>query len=42
MALYERILVPTDGSTASRPAIEHAVSLAAIHDATIHGIYVIN
>ncbi len=42
MGLYERILVPTDGSPASRPAIEHAVALAATHDAAIHAIYVIN
>ncbi len=42
MGLYEQILVPTDGSAASRPAIEHAVELAAIHGAAIHGIYVIN
>jgi nucleotide-binding universal stress UspA family protein len=42
MGLYECILVPTDGSAASRPAIEHAVSLAEIHDAAIHAIYVIN
>jgi nucleotide-binding universal stress UspA family protein len=42
MGLYERILVPTDGSAASRPAIEHAIELAATHDATLHAIYVIN
>jgi len=42
MGLYERILVPTDGSTASRPAIAHAVALAAHHEATIHAIYVVN
>ena len=42
MGLYDRILVPTDGSAASRPAIQHAVALAAAHDAAVHGIYVIN
>lgn len=42
MGLYDRILVPTDGSTASVPAIEHAIELAKTHDATIHAIYVIN
>ena len=42
MGLYDRILVPTDGSTSSRPAIEHSVDLASAHEATIHGVYVIN
>ncbi|MFB6109911.1 MAG: universal stress protein [Halodesulfurarchaeum sp.] len=42
MGLYQRILVPTDGSAASRPAIDHAVELAAVHDATIHAVYVLN
>ena len=42
MGLYDRILVPTDGSAASEAAIEHGVALAEIHDATIHAMYVIN
>lgn len=42
MGLYERILVPTDGSPASRRAIDHAVDLAAAHGATIHAVYVVN
>jgi nucleotide-binding universal stress UspA family protein len=42
MALYDRILVPTDGSVASRRAIEHAVDLAAAHGATLHAVYVVN
>lgn len=42
MGLYDRIVVPTDGSASSRPAINHAVELAAVHDATIHAIYVVN
>lgn len=42
MGLYDRILVPTDGSPASDPAIDHAVELASIHDATIHAIFVVN
>lgn len=42
MGLYDRILVPTDGSAASRPAIDHAVDLAAVHDATIHAVFVVN
>ncbi|MFB6085600.1 MAG: universal stress protein [Halodesulfurarchaeum sp.] len=42
MSLYERIVVPTDGSASSQPAIDHAVDLAAAQDATIHGVYVVN
>jgi len=42
MSLYNRIVVPTDGSPSSQPAIDHAVELAAVHDATIHAVYVIN
>lgn len=42
MGLYDRVLVPTDGSPASRRAIEHAVDLADTHDAELHALYVIN
>lgn len=42
MGRYERILVPTDGSEATREAIQHAVDLAAEHDATIYALYVVN
>jgi len=42
MGLYEKVLVPTDGSAASRRAIEQAVALAAEHGATIHAVYVVN
>ena len=42
MGLYERILVPTDGSDATTRAVEEAVDLAAAHGATIHGLYVLN
>jgi nucleotide-binding universal stress UspA family protein len=40
--MYDRILVPTDGSPGSRAVIEHAVELAAIHEATLHALYVVN
>ena len=40
--MYDRILVPTDGSGGTRRAVEHAVDLAAIHGATLHGLYVVN
>jgi len=42
MGRYEHILVPTDGSDATREAVAHAVDLAAEHDATIHALYVVN
>lgn len=42
MGLYDRILVPTDGSDATERAIVEAVELAAAHDGTIHALYVVN
>lgn len=42
MSLYERIVVPTDGSASSQQAIDHAVELAASQGATIYGVYVVN
>ncbi|MFB6071077.1 MAG: universal stress protein [Halanaeroarchaeum sp.] len=42
MGLYERILVPTDGSEATERAVREAVDLAAEHGATIHALYVLN
>lgn len=40
--MYDRILVPTDGSSGTRRAIDHAIQLAQAHEATVHGIYVVN
>jgi len=42
MALYDRILVPTDGSPEGRRAVAHAVDLAEVHNASVLGLYVIN
>ena len=42
MTLYDRVLVPTDGSPEGRRAVAHAVELAAAHGATVSGLYVIN
>ena len=39
--MYERILIPTDGSYEGRKAIQHAVDLAASMDATLHALFVI-
>ncbi|MGB9987198.1 universal stress protein [Salarchaeum japonicum] len=40
--MYDRILVPTDGSDVSEVAIEHAVDLAEKYDAEIHALYVVD
>lgn len=40
--MYDEVLVPTDGRENTERAIEEAISLAAIHDATVHALYVIN
>lgn len=42
MGVYDDILVPTDGSTATSRAVDHAVELAAFHGATLHALYVVN
>lgn len=38
--MYKEILVPTDGSAPAQTAIEHAVTLAGLCDARIHGLFV--
>lgn len=40
--MYDRILVPTDGSPEVERAVSHAVDLAVSHDATLHAVYVVN
>jgi len=40
--MYDRILVPTDGSTETERAVEHAAELAAAHGAELHAVYVVN
>ncbi|SHG85005.1 universal stress protein [Halobaculum gomorrense] len=40
--MYNDILVPTDGSPAADAAVEHAVTLAARFDATLHALYVVD
>ncbi|QIO23331.1 universal stress protein [Haloarcula sp. JP-L23] len=40
--MYDRILVPTDGSEGMSRVVDHAVELARFHDAEVHGLYVID
>jgi len=40
--MYDRILVPTDGSSETERAVAHAAELAATHGADLHAVYVVN
>jgi nucleotide-binding universal stress UspA family protein len=40
--MYDSILVPTDGRENTERAIEQAITLADVHGATLHALYVIN
>ncbi|MFC3960039.1 universal stress protein [Halovivax cerinus] len=40
--MYDRLLVPTDGSLAVERAVSHAIDLAGVHDAAIDALYVVN
>jgi nucleotide-binding universal stress UspA family protein len=40
--MYERILVPTDGSKTSEVAVDHAVDLAEKYGAELHALYVVD
>ncbi|MFW6318509.1 MAG: universal stress protein [Halorubrum sp.] len=42
MTLYDRILVPTDGSAEGERAVGHALDIAAVHDATVHAVHVVD
>jgi nucleotide-binding universal stress UspA family protein len=42
MTMYDRILVPTDGSDGMARVIRHAVDLANAHGASIDAVYVVN
>lgn len=38
--MYERILIPTDGSDVAENAVDHAIDLAKKYDAEIHALFV--
>jgi len=40
--MYERILVPTDGSDVAESAVDHALDLAEKYDAEVHALYVVD
>ncbi|MDT3434543.1 universal stress protein [Haloarcula sp. 1CSR25-25] len=40
--MYDRILVPTDGSPGTRDVLTHAEALAATHGSEIHALYVVD
>jgi nucleotide-binding universal stress UspA family protein len=40
--MYERILVPTDGSAGASAALEEAIGLAEQFGATVHSLYVVD
>ncbi|MFC7074119.1 universal stress protein [Halovenus rubra] len=40
--MYDRILVPTDGSTGTAHVAMHAIELATKHDAAVHTIHVVD
>jgi len=40
--MYERILIPTDGSDAVDPAVERAIDLAETYGAQLHALNVVN
>lgn len=39
--MYDRILVPTDGSETAEAALDHAINLAERYDATLHLLYAV-
>lgn len=40
--MFDRILIPTDGSDAVRPAVEMALNLAETHDAMLHVLFIVD
>lgn len=40
--MYDDILLPTDGSSSTTQALDHALSIAADKDATVHVLYVLD
>lgn len=39
--MYDRILIPTDGSKEARKAVDHGIDLAAAFGASVHALFVV-
>lgn len=39
--MYDRVLVPTDGSEGTNEAVTHAIDIAEQYGATLHSLYVV-
>lgn len=39
--MFDRVLIPTDGSDAVEPAVETALDLAKTYDATLHVLFIV-
>jgi nucleotide-binding universal stress UspA family protein len=40
--MFDRVLLPTDGSEAVGPAVDAAIDLAEIHGATLHVLFIVD
>jgi nucleotide-binding universal stress UspA family protein len=40
--MYDRVLIPTDGSDALPNTLDHGLDLAGRHDAEVHAVYVVD
>jgi nucleotide-binding universal stress UspA family protein len=40
--MYDEVLLPTDGSSGTVEALDHAITIASDHDARVHVIYVVD
>lgn len=40
--MFDRILIPTDGSDPAKPAVEMALRLAKTHGATLHILFIVD
>ena len=40
--MYDRVLLPTDGSGGMERVIDHAAELARVHEATLEALYVVD
>lgn len=40
--MYDDVLVPTDGSDASKAAVDHGLAIGDAHGATVHFLYIVD